>query len=230
MTPIIHGFDNRRQAGQLLAQRLTHLAAKHPIILALPRGGVPVAFEVAKVLQAPLDLLFVRKIGAPGREEFGIGAVMDGDQPQLVLNDDIIRHIAPDQGGVLAEIQRQLAEIRRRRLAYGSSCPGLPIAGRTVVIVDDGIATGSTMKAALRGARTHGADWLVLAVPVAPPSTIAELEPECDEVVCLIMPERLGAVGAFYGDFTQTDDDEVVSLLHEAQTFGSHDVTSAAPS
>lgn len=213
-------FENRRDAGRQLAERLARFAAEQPVILALPRGGVPVAFEVAKALDAPLDLLFVRKIGAPGHEEFGIGAVVDGASPHLVLNEDIVRQLKPAAGYIRAETRRQLAEMERRRQVYCGDRPPIPIKDRTVVVIDDGIATGGTMKAALRGASKNDPAWLVLAVPVAPPSTITELGHECDEVICIETYEPFGAVGAFYLDFTQTSDEEVVMLLREAQAFG----------
>lgn len=223
MTMRHYPFANRRDAGRQLAERLAGFSSRHPIILALPRGGVPVAYEVAKALDAPLDLLFVRKIGAPGHEEFGIGAVVDGASPQLVLNEDIVRRLDPGSDYIRAETRRQLAEIDRRRQVYCGDRPPVPMAGRTVIIIDDGIATGGTMKAALRGANKNDPAWLVLAVPVGPPSTLADLGHECDEVICLESYEPFGAVGAFYHDFTQTSDAEVVELLDKAHAFGLRD-------
>ena len=213
-------FENRTEAGMLLARRLAGLERSHPLILALPRGGVPVAFQVAKALDAQLDLLIVRKIGAPGHEEFGIGAVVDGASPQLVLNQEIVEQLAVSPEYIRAETQRQLAEIERRRAAYCGDRQPIEIEGRTVIVVDDGIATGGTMKAALRGIRKSAPARLILAVPVAPPATIRELQTECDEAVCLATPEPFGAVGAFYRDFRQTSDGEVVTLLDEARAFG----------
>jgi putative phosphoribosyl transferase len=213
-------FTDRRDAGRQLATRLTRYAAAHPVILALPRGGVPVAFEVAKALDAVLDLLIVRKIGAPGYEELGIGAVIDGANPQLVLNEDIMQELAPSPHYIQTEMRRQLVEIERRRHTYCGTRKPVSVAGRTVIVVDDGIATGGTMKAALRGIRKNGPAWIVLAVPVAPPSTLTEIARECDETVCLVAPDRFGAVGAYYGDFSQTTDEEVVSLVWEASAFG----------
>jgi putative phosphoribosyl transferase len=209
-------FADRRDAGRRLAQALADLRESDPVILALPRGGVPVAFEVAKSLQAPLDVLIVRKIGAPGRPELGIGAVIDGDKPHLVLNDDVIRQVRPSAAYIDTEKRRQLAEIERRRRRYLGDRPAIPVASRTAVVVDDGIATGGTVRAALRGVAAMNPARLVLAVPLAPADTLTELAADCDEIVCLATPEPFYAVGAHYRDFTQTPDEEVVQLLIEA--------------
>lgn len=217
-------FRDRTEAGQRLSAALRRFAPTDPVVLALPRGGVPVAFEVAAALGAELDLLFVRKIGAPGYEELGIGAVVDGAHPQLVLNEDIMRQLAPSPEYLRAELRRQLAEIERRRQAYTGGMPPVELARRTVILVDDGIATGGTIKAALKAVRKVHPARLILAVPVAPRETIAELRSECDEVVCLAQPEPFYAVGAHYADFTQTSDDEVIELLRRA-----HDRALAEP-
>ncbi|OJU22394.1 MAG: phosphoribosyltransferase [Sphingomonas sp. 66-10] len=213
-------FADRADAGRRLAAALSHLAITHPLVLALPRGGVPVAFEVARALGADLDLLLVRKLGVPGHPELGLGAVVDGAEPQLVLNDILIRTLALTPDYIEAELRRQLIEINRRRSAYLGDRVPPPMTGRTVIIVDDGIATGGTMKAALRGARKNRPARLVLAVPVAPREALTELESECDELVCLAAPDPFYAVGAHYGNFDQTSDAEVMSLLAKARIDG----------
>jgi putative phosphoribosyl transferase len=213
-------FQDRQEAGRRLAAALAHLAPTRPLILALPRGGVPVAFEVARALDAELDLLFVRKLGAPGYAELGIGAVVDGADPQLVLNEDVVRQLAPTPNYIRAEMRRQLEEIERRRHVYLGGLPSIEIARRTVIVVDDGIATGGTMKAALKGLRKSRPARLVLAVPVAPGESIAELAGECDEIVCLAQPAPFNAVGMHYARFDQTSDEEVIRLMREARGFG----------
>ena len=210
-------FQDRRDAGRQLARALQRFRGMHPLILALPRGGVPVAFEVAKTLGAELDVLLVRKIGAPGQEELGIGAVVDGGDPQIVWNDDALRLLQPSQDYLAAETERQLREIeRRRRVYFGDRLPS-PAKGRTVIVVDDGIATGGTVKSVLRALRRTGPKRLVLAVPVAPLETVESLKEEADEVICLTTPEPFYAVGLYYADFDQTSDEEVTDLLAEAR-------------
>ena len=210
-------FADRRQAGARLAAALDHLRAARPVVLALPRGGVPVAFEVAKALDAPLDLVLVRKIGVPGHEELALGAVVNGVHPQFVLNEDVAQMTAPPPDYVEAAQKRALAEIERRRRLYLGAAEPIAVKGRVAIVVDDGIATGATMKAALRGVRRQDPDRLVLAAPVAPPSSIAELAAECDEVVTLATPEPFYAVGLYYTDFAQTTDEEVIDLLARAR-------------
>lgn len=209
-------FANRREAGRELAQAVAELGISDPIVFALPRGGVPLGYEIARVLKAPLDILLVRKIGAPGHEEYGIGALVDGASPQIVIDEGMARSAGADNDYIEREVQRQLAEVERRRAAYGSGMAQSP-RGRTVVLVDDGIATGGTVKAALKALHKSGAARIVLAVPVAPRSAIAELGQFCDDIVCLAMPEPFYAVGAHYTDFSQTDDAEVVDLLERAR-------------
>jgi putative phosphoribosyl transferase len=208
-------FDDRRDAGRRLAAALEGFRDAKPLILALPRGGVPVAHEIARALGAQLDLVLVRKIGAPGHEEYGIGAIVDGANPQIVVNDEAVRALNLDREYIYGEAKRQLVELERRRQAYRGAAAPVDTLGRTVIVVDDGIATGSTVRAALRGLRKNRPARLVLAVPVAPLDTLQQLAAECDEIICLIKPDNFYAVGAHYRDFSQTSDEEVIALLGE---------------
>jgi putative phosphoribosyl transferase len=207
-------FRDRRDAGRRLAERLEHLRGEAPIVLGLPRGGVPVADEVASALDAPLDVIVVRKLGVPFQPELGMGAV--GEDGVMVLNDEVLRltRVSPDD---VAQIEtRERAEVERRAKRFRSGRPRIDVTGRTVIIVDDGIATGGTARAALQVARAHGAGRVVLAVPVGAPDTLTEMKSEADEVVCLDAPFGFFAVGQFYEDFNQTTDDQVVTLLAAA--------------
>lgn len=210
-------FADRKDAGRQLGNALGRFASLKPIVLALPRGGVPVASEVAKALHAPLDLILVRKIGAPGHSEFGIGAVVDGADPQVVLSEDVIAQARIPQAYIEAETHRQLHEIERRRRAYLGDRKPIPVQGRTVIVVDDGIATGGTVRAALKALRRSGAGRTILAVPVAPPEALDQLRGEVDDIVCLNSPTPFFAVGLHYADFNQTSDAEVVALLHKTE-------------
>lgn len=209
-------FSDRRQAGRLLADALEPLPLHDPVVLALPRGGVPLGLEIARRLQAPLDVLFVRKIGAPGHEEYGIGALVDGASPQIVID----QHAAELTGATTAYIQhtvaRELAEIERRRGLYRTGPPA-ELRGKSIIVVDDGIATGGTVRAALRALDQSGAAQVVLAVPLAPRDVLPSLRAVCDEVVCLRTPDPFVAVGAHYREFTQVTDREVVEALAEAR-------------
>lgn len=209
-------FSNRREAGRLLGEALARRKLNNPVVLALPRGGVPVGYEVARQLGAPLDILLVRKIGAPGHEEYGIGALVDGASPQVVIDETAARMVGADKAYIDRIVVRELAELERRRAAYRTHPPEA-LARRTVVVVDDGIATGGTVKAALKGLAQAGVARVVLAVPVAPADILHELSGLCDEVVCLTKPDPFYAVGAHYRDFDQTTDAEVIRLLGEAQ-------------
>lgn len=210
-------FRDRRDAGRKLARALERFRGENAVVLALPRGGVPVGFEVAEHLDAALDLLLVRKIGAPGHEELALGAVVDGLHPQLVVNQDVLEMTRPPAGYLDAVEKRELAEIERRRRLYLGSVQPIDVKGRVVIVVDDGIATGATMKAALRGVRRNEPSRLVMAAPVAPRSAVGEFKGECDEMVFLATPEPFYAVGLYYSDFSQTSDEEVVGLLREAR-------------
>ena len=218
-------FPDRTEAGRRLAERLRHFKDQQPVVLALPRGGVPVAYEVARVLEAPLDLVLVRKIGAPFQPELAIGAVVDGERPELVLNRDLISEYGIPESYVESERQRQLSEIDRRQ-QYLAGRPRAPIRDRTAIVIDDGIATGATMEAALHATRRAEPRRLVLAVPVAPPDTIERLRPEVDEVVCLLVPAFLGAIGSFYRDFRQLRDEDVIELLEDAAQWAEHSAPS----
>jgi putative phosphoribosyl transferase len=221
-------FANRTEAGRRLADRLLRFKGERPVVLALPRGGVPVGFEVAKALGAPLDLVLVRKIGAPFQPELAVGAVVDGSRPETVLNETLIEEAGIPAGYLESESTRQLEEIERRRQLYLAGRERAQVEDRTAIVVDDGIATGATMEAALHATRRAKPKRLVLAVPVAPPDTIERLRPEVDEVVCLATPRHFGAIGAFYADFRQLTDDEVIRLL-EAAAGGSSACEASAP-
>lgn len=210
-------FADRAEAGRELAERLLKHKAANPVVLALPRGGVPVAYEVARALEAPLDVIVVRKLGAPAHAELGVGAVVDGDHPEGIFNEDIIAELGVSKEYLDREIQAQLKEVRRRESLYRGGRPRTELKGRTVIVVDDGIATGGSIRAALRGVRRAGPARVVLAVPVAPSATIQQLRHEADEVVCLSSPASFYAIGQFYHDFHQLDDQEVIRLLDTAR-------------
>jgi putative phosphoribosyl transferase len=209
-------FADRTEAGRVLAQRLLRFKGERPVILALPRGGVPVGFETARMLEAPLDLILVRKIGAPFQQELAIGAVVDGTRAETILNEEMVREFQIPESYLAEESARQFEEIERRRALYLGGSTRAPIAGHTAIVVDDGIATGATMEAALHATRRANPEHLVLAVPVAPPDTIERLRPQVDEVVCLATPRLFSAIGAFYEDFQQLTDEAVVDLFQRA--------------
>ncbi len=206
-------FRDRSDAGRRLAKALSEYKGRNAVILALPRGGVPVAAEVAAALEAPLDLILVRKIGVPAQPELAMGAVVDGTTPIVVRNEEVIELSGTTAGEFNAECERQLAEIERRRQLYIGERARAEIAGRVVIVIDDGIATGATTRAALQAIRNRKPKELVLAVPVAPPDTIAELRRDVDTLICLETPELFGAIGYFYRDFGQVSDQEVVAIL-----------------
>ncbi|MBK8082528.1 MAG: phosphoribosyltransferase [Devosia sp.] len=209
-------FRDRVDAGRQLAEALLPLAAEHPVVLALPRGGVPVAFEVARRLAAPLDLLIVRKLGVPGHAEFAMGAVADAEPPVVVRHDDTIRALGISAPAFEAVLAAEIAEARRRRDRYLGGRPRQPLAARTLIVVDDGIATGSTMQAALRALRQARPRRMVLAVPVAATPAIDLLRPDADEIVCVLPRPDLGSIGEWYDAFPQVEDAEVIRLLEAA--------------
>jgi len=209
-------FRDRHDAGRRLAEVLAGKDYSDPVVLALPRGGVPVAAEIARRLDAPLDILMVRKLGAPWQPELAMGAVArTAETTETVLNDDVIRLLGIDDAEIERVKENELAVIASREARYlkGRERPG--VKDRTAIVVDDGVATGATTRAALHAARAAGPRWLVLAVPVAPPDTLARLRQDADEVVCLEEPSDLGAIGFFYDDFTQVGDEDVIRTLDE---------------
>jgi len=204
-------FRDRREAGRRLAERLSGLRASSPLVLGLPRGGVPVASEVAKALRAPLDILVVRKLGVPYQPELGMGAV--GEDGVRVLNADVLRQARVTESQLAQVEARERAEVEERAARLRGGRPAIPLQARTVVIVDDGLATGGTARAAVRVARERGAARVILAVPVAPPETVAALRRDADDVVAVETPEPFFAIGGWYSDFSPTSDDEVIALL-----------------
>ncbi|MFJ6780982.1 phosphoribosyltransferase family protein [Streptomyces yangpuensis] len=207
-------FTDRADAGERLAAALRPLQEERPVVLGLPRGGVPVAFPVARALGAPLDVIVVRKLGVPHHRELGFGAIGEGGV--RVISDDIVRSSRVTREDLEAVERAEEAELARRARRFRGDRPRVDLAGRTVIVVDDGIATGATAAAACQVVRAQGAARVVLAVPVAPPDAVARLREETDEVVCLSAPRAFRAVGEWYRDFSQTSDEEVVSLLARA--------------
>lgn len=206
-------FKDRSDAGRKLARALAGYAEQQPIILALPRGGVPVAAEIAAALHAPLDLILVRKVGVPFQPELAMGAVVDGGAPLIVRNEDVLRLAGVGEAEFTAVCDAELAEIERRRQRYLGSRRRAEVTGRTAIVVDDGVATGATTRAALRATRMRKPNRLVLAVPVAPADSVGALRAEADDVVCLESHDVFDAIGVYYADFRQVSDEEVIALL-----------------
>ena len=213
-------FSNRIQAGQMLAQHLqAYSNLEDVLVLALPRGGVPVAFEVAKFLNVALDVCIVRKLGVPGHKELAMGAIAQGLTGQFagenitIFNQDVIDSLGIDQEKITAVVNQELRELRRRHQIYRGDKPAINVKNKIVILIDDGIATGATMRAALTVIHQQQPEKIVVAVPVAPLTTCEELRLEVDDVVCLRCPEVMSAIGFWYEDFSQTTDNEVRALL-----------------
>lgn len=209
-------FEDRSDAGRRLAEALAALQLQEPVVLALPRGGVPVAFEVAMRLGARLDLVIVRKVGAPGNPELAVAAIVDGNPPEVILNHEIVEAFGLQDEELSALIARERPELERRRRLYRGGRAPLSVRGKTAILVDDGAATGTTMKVAARAMRRRAPARLVIALPVAAPEAVADLSLEADQVVCLSQPARFRALGYHYREFHQLRDDEVLDLLRRA--------------
>lgn len=209
-------YQDRREAGRMLGEELERRDFERPVVVALPRGGVPVGYEVAEVLDAPLDIIIARKLGVPYQPELAMGAVVDGEKPEIVLNKEVVDAAGISEETIKVQAERELAEIHRRQDAYRGGRPPVPLEGATAILVDDGIATGASTRAAIRGLRRKKPKRLVLAVPVAPYSSLGMLQTEVDDLVYLDAPEPFVAVGVHYRDFRQVSDEEVVQLLDRA--------------
>ena len=208
-------FPNRSEAGCVLARKLSHYADRHEVVvLALPRGGVPIGFEIGRTLHAPLDVFLVRKLGVPGHEELAMGAIAGGGT--RVLNEELIEHLRLSEDQVEEVSQHEQRELERREQAFRHGQPPAPISDRICILVDDGLATGSTMRAAVMALKKKNPQRIVIAVPLAAAETCAEFEPLVDEVVCLYTPEPFMAVGRWYDDFAQLSDEEVRDYLERA--------------
>ncbi|HTT13524.1 MAG TPA: phosphoribosyltransferase family protein [Burkholderiaceae bacterium] len=209
-------FADRNDAGRRLAVAVGKIPLERPVVYALPRGGVPVAIQVATALDAPLDLVLVRKIGAPGQPELAVGAIVDGDRPETLVNEDIAASTGADAVYLASVQERERHELERRRAAYLAGRAPVDPVHRDAIVVDDGVATGASMLVAVRALRHRGARRVIVATPVAPPETVARLEREADLVVCLTQPDWFPGISAFYDDFHQLEDREVVELLRAA--------------
>ncbi|RJG00738.1 phosphoribosyltransferase [Noviherbaspirillum sedimenti] len=212
---VLHRFKNRMEAGALLAQRLVAYAGRDDVlVLALPRGGVPVAFAVSQALRLPLDVLLVRKLGVPGHEEYAMGAIASGGWS--VLHRDVLNSLGITMATVEQATRRETAELARRERLYRAGRAPLDLQGRTLILIDDGLATGASMQAALQAAKAGKPARVIVAIPVAPPDTCRSLRGQADDIVCLQSPELFQAVGQWYEHFDQTSDDEVIDLLAQA--------------
>jgi putative phosphoribosyl transferase len=211
-------FKDRNHAGQILAKRLERYSAQNDIlVLALPRGGVPVAFEIARELSAPLDVFLVRKLGLPGHPELAMGAIASGGI--RVLNEDVIHGLSVPEDVIASVAESELQELERREQAYRGKQPGLDVHGKTIILVDDGLATGASMRAAVAGLKAQSPGRIIVAVPTASPDTCGEFESEVDEILCAVTPQPFLGVGIWYDDFSQTTDEEVRELLEKSKTW-----------
>ncbi|TMV08677.1 phosphoribosyltransferase [Ruegeria sediminis] len=219
-------FVNRAEAGKNLASALGEMNLIDALVLALPRGGVPIGIEIVRALRIPMDLIMVRKIGVPSQPELAAAAIVNGDDPQVVINSGVARAFGLTGDDIDRMAARQLTEIQRRRQIYLGERAQVPVEGRTAIVVDDGIATGATVRASLKGLKRRKPARILLAVPVAPQDTLAELRGDVNDIICLETPEPFWAIGAHYSDFSQTSDEEVVQLLDEANAIRSGGETS----
>ena len=222
--PIDRPFADRREAAMQLSERLSEYSARFPVILGIPRGGIVIADTISNELQADMDVVLTRKLGAPGNPELAIGAI--SEHGEILIDHRIARSVGADEDYIEREKDKQLGEIEKRRERYRSALSRIPLPGRTAILVDDGVATGATMRASLWAARAEGAAEVVVAVPVGAPDAIEMLRDEADQIVCLLVPEYLYAIGQFFLDFRQIDDQEVMDILRahavkQARTAGS---------
>lgn len=224
----MNAFRDRQEAGRRLATALADFEAARPVILALPRGGVPVAAEIATTLRAPLDLVLVRKLGVPRQPEYAMGAITEGDPPGIVRNESVIRALRLTEKDFESIRSRELIELDRRRRAYLGDRPRIDVTGRVAILVDDGIATGMTMRAAALATAKRGAKRTVIATPVADISVAEALRREFGDVVCLLECEELSSVGYYYADFSQVSDDDVREILNRS-TEGSPTTAPSSP-
>lgn len=215
-------FADRSEAGRKLAQDLPEFERDSTLVVALPRGGLPVAQEVALALGLPLDIVLVRKVGAPGHPELAVGAISDGEDMRLTINRDVAGGLGLDEDQVAELAQKVLPELERRKTLYTGNRPSHPVKGKTVIVVDDGVATGATLRAALVVLRERGVARLVVALPVAPAEILDELRRLADEVICLETPSPFLAVGAHYGVFDQVSDQEVIRILKQMDARTEH--------
>jgi putative phosphoribosyl transferase len=206
-------FADRAIAGQLLAKEVARLRPEAPVVFALPRGGVPVAAPIATALNAPLDLLLVRKIGVPWQPELAAGSVIDGERPDIVLNDDVVRAAGLSPSDIRSIADAELKEVERRRAIYMPGRSPTSAKGRTAILVDDGMATGASMRAAVAAVRRRGPRRIIVAIPVAAAETAQEFRAIVDDVVCLVTPRHFGSVGYYYDDFRQLSDADVTAVL-----------------